>query len=276
MGKKALVVISFGTSHLDTRKKTIEACENVIKEKFKEMDFFRAWTSRMIISKLKKRYNEHILFPDELLEQLSNEGYEEIYIQSLHLLCGEEYNKLLGIIDRYRDRFNKVVVGRPLFYTLEDYDDTASIIREISLNDLRLDDLENESERDIYKRRKFDEAVVWMGHGTEHLVHPTYAALDYRMRIADIPVYIGAIEGHPEIDDVIVQLKRDGIKKIHLRPLLLVAGDHAKNDMAGDDEDSWKNVLINHGFEVDVHIQGLGEFEKIQNKFAENLLEEYN
>lgn len=260
--KKALVVVSFGTSYIETRKKTIEACEKSLSREFSDFDFYRAWTSRMIIKKLKIRDNEHIMFPDELLEKLYTDGYEEVYIQSLHLICGEEYNKLLDIVEVYRGKFKKIIVGRPLLTSLEDYDDIVDFISETCARDTEKDGEGVKS------------ATVWMGHGTDHIAHSAYAALDYRLKVKDIPSYVGTVEGYPELDEVISFLKKDGIKKVHLRPFLLVAGDHAQNDMAGEDDDSWLNILKKEGYDVEVHLEGIGEFESIQNKFVENLKEE--
>lgn len=260
--RKALVVISFGTSHIDTRKKTIEACENMLKEEFAHMDFYRAWTSKMIIRKLKKRDNEDIMYPDELLEKLYLEGYKEVYIQSLHIICGEEYHKLMNIVSKYKDKFDKIILGRPLLSNLDDYDMMADFISKVVEIDLKED-----------KKNNVKAATVYMGHGTEHSSHSAYAALEYRLRRKEVPSYIATVEGHPSIEDLLFFLKKDGIKKIHLRPLLLVAGDHAKNDMAGDEEDSWKNILEKEGFEVEIHLEGLGEFKEIQKKFVYNIRE---
>ena len=181
--KRALVVVSFGTSYLETRKKTIEACEKKLINTFQEFDFYRAWTSRMIIKKLKNRDNEHIMFPDELLEKLYIDGYREIYIQSLHLICGEEYNKLLNIVDKYRSKFDSIVVGRPLLTNLDDYDEVADFLRDVYIKDV---------ENDVDKDKS---ATVWMGHGTEHVAHSAYSALDYRLRLKNIHSYIGTVEG---------------------------------------------------------------------------------
>ncbi len=259
--EKALVVISFGTSHMDTRKKTIEACEKKLREEFKDMDFYRAWTSKMIIKKLKKRDKEEIMYPDELLEDLYLKGYKNVYIQSLHIICGEEYHKLKEIVSRYEDKFESIVLGRPLLSDLEDYDMMADFVESLVKEDIKNDENPQKS------------ATVWMGHGTEHEAHSAYAGLEYRLRRKSLPSYIGTVEGHPSLEDVLFFLKKDGIEKIHLRPLLLVAGDHAKNDMAGDEEDSWKNIFEKEAFQVQVHLEGLGEFAQIQEKFASNLKE---
>ncbi|SFE32843.1 cobalt-factor II C(20)-methyltransferase [Peptostreptococcus sp. D1] len=264
--KKALLVVSFGTSYVETRRKTIEACENKLIERFPEMDFFRAWTSRMVIKKIKNRDDEHILFPDEALEKILEKGYREVYVQSLHLICGEEYHKLLYVIEKYRDKFDKLEIGRPLLTNLEDYNELAAFIERVSIDDC---------EKDI--QNKIKTATVWMGHGTEHMSHSAYAALDYRLRLKEIPAYIGTVEGYPELEEVIVLLKKAKFEKVHLRPLLLVAGDHATNDMANsNEEDSWYSILKSNGFDVEVHLQGIGEFEFIQNKFVGNLCDEIN
>lgn len=255
--EKALLVISFGTSHMDTRKKTIEVCERKLMDAFPEYDFFRAWTSKMIIKKLKYRDKEEILYPSQALDMLLEKGYREVYIQSLHLICGEEYNKMVNIIDNYRHKFDKLIVGRPLLTSLDDYDYVTDFIRDVSLED---------TEHDVNRS-----ASVWMGHGTGHMAHSAYAAMDYRLSRRSIKAYIGTVEGYPELEDIIFFLKKDGIEKLHLRPFLLVAGDHAKNDMAGDDEDSWLNILKREGFDVEVHMEGIGEFVPVQDKFVENL-----
>ncbi|WAW15103.1 sirohydrochlorin cobaltochelatase [Peptostreptococcus equinus] len=256
--RKALLVISFGTSHPDTRKKTIEACEKLIKNNIKNYDFYSAWTSTMIIKKLSKN-GEIIEYPSQTLQKLVKIGYKDILIQSLHIINGQEYEKLLEIIKIFRDKFDSIKIGRPLLSKLEDYDEVVDFIEEVT----KYDNIEN----------KLDTATLWMGHGTEHTAHSSYAGLEYRLRKREIKSYIGTVEGHPSIEDVIYFMKKDGINKVNLRPFLLVAGDHAKNDMAGQDENSWLNRLKAEGFKVKVHMEGIGEFEKIQNIFLNHTLE---
>ena len=197
--RKALLVISFGTSHMDTRQKTIEACEKRLRDRFPDCDFYRSWTSKMIIKKLKTRDNEEVLYPSQALDLLLERGYKEVYIQSLHLICGEEYNKMMNIIDNYRHKFDKILVGRPLLTSLEDYDYVTDLIKEVSLEDTKLD----------LKRS----ASVWMGHGTGHQAHASYAAIDYRLSRNSIKAYLATVEGYPEIEDMIFFLKKDGIEK---------------------------------------------------------------
>lgn len=253
--KKAILVVSFGTSYHETRKKTIEACENKIKESFKDYDFYRAFTSGMIINKLKKRDNMFIDNPSEALEKLYNAGYQEVVVQSLHIICGDEYNKLKDMVVQYEDKFDKISIGRPLLTYIDDYRETVEAVK-----------------KDLDKM-DIDEAVVFMGHGTEHESHSSYPAIEYMFRDYGINAFVGTVEGYPELEQVIKKLKNRNIKTVDLLPFMLVAGDHAINDMASDEEDSWKTILEKEGFNVKVHVKGLGENPYIQEKFKNHALD---
>ena len=253
--KKAILVVSFGTSYHETRKKTIEACENKIKESFKDYDFYRAFTSGMIINKLKKRDNMFIDNPSEALEKLYNAGYQEVVVQSLHIICGDEYNKLKDMVAQYEDKFDKFSIGRPLLTYIDDYRETVEAVK-----------------KDLDKM-DIDEAVVFMGHGTEHESHSSYPAIEYMFRDYGINAFVGTVEGYPELEQVIKKLKNRNIKTVDLLPFMLVAGDHAINDMASDEEDSWKTILEKEGFNVKVHVKGLGENPYIQEKFKNHALD---
>lgn len=253
--KKAILVVSFGTSYHETRKKTIEPCENKIKESFPGYDFYRAFTSGMIINKLRKRDNMEIYNPLEVLEQLYKAGYEEVVVQSLHIICGEEYNKLKDMVQEYKDKFERISLGRPLLTYIDDYRETVEAVKQ---------DLE---EMDI------DEAIVFMGHGTEHESHSSYPAIEYMFRDYGLNAYVGTVEGYPELEHVIKKLKNKNVKIVDLMPFMLVAGDHAINDMASDEEDSWKTILEEEGFKVKTHLRGLGENPYIQEKFKNHALD---
>ena len=253
--KKAILVVSFGTSYHETRKKTIEACENKIKESFKDYDFYRAFTSGMIINKLKKRDNMFIDNPSEALEKLYNAGYKEVVVQSLHIICGDEYNKLKDMVAQYEDKFDKISIGRPLLTYIDDYRETVEAVK-----------------KDLDKM-DIDEAVVFMGHGTEHESHSSYPAIEYMFRDYGINAFVGTVEGYPELEQVIKKLKNRNIKTVDLLPFMLVAGDHAINDMASDEEDSWKTILEKEGFNVKAHVKGLGENQYIQEKFKNHALD---
>ena len=227
--KKAILVVSFGTSYHETRKKTIEVCENKIKESFKDYDFYRAFTSGMIINKLKKRDNMFIDNPSEALEKLYNAGYQEVVVQSLHIICGDEYNKLKDMVAQYEDKFDKISIGRPLLTYIDDYRETVEAVK-----------------KDLDKM-DIDEAVVFMGHGTEHESHSSYPAIEYMFRDYGINAFVGTVEGYPELEQVIKKLREYNIKTVDLLPFMLVAGDHA--------------------------IKGLGENPYIQEKFKNHALD---
>ncbi|WP_315169359.1 sirohydrochlorin cobaltochelatase [Metaclostridioides mangenotii] len=250
--KKAVLVVSFGTSYHETREKTIDVCENKIKDSLSGYDFFRAYTSNMIIRKLKNRDGIHIENPIEALTRMSDEGYDEVLVQTLHIICGEEYNKLKDQIEELSYKFKKITLGRPLLTTIDDYKETANAIK------WQIPEM------------GYDEAVVFMGHGTDHESHSAYPAIEYAMRDDEINTYVGTVEGYPELEHVIKKLKKDKIKKVHLMPFMLVAGDHAINDMASNEEDSWKTILEESGYDVKVYLQGLGENPEIQNIFEKH------
>ncbi|MFR4808336.1 MAG: sirohydrochlorin cobaltochelatase, partial [Peptostreptococcus anaerobius] len=168
--KKALLVVSFGTSYADTRKLTIEACEDKIRQEFKDHDFFRAWTSRKIIKKLKEKENTIIKFPDEVMEEIYQAGYDEVLVQSLHIINGEEFDKIKDICRYYKDKFDKIVLGRPLLSSPKDYDEVTDIIEKMARENL------GDNPED-------GEVLVLMGHGTEHVAHASYAGLEYRIKV---------------------------------------------------------------------------------------------
>ena len=253
--KKAVLVVSFGTSYHETRKKTIEVCERKISEKLEEYDFYRAFTSNMIINKLKKRDNMFIDNPVEALQKLADAGYEEVVVQTLHIICGEEYNKLKEQVESFKPKFKKIALGRPLLTTIDDYRETVDAVKK---------------QLDIIQP---DEAVVFMGHGTTHESHSAYPALEYMFRDNDMNVYIGTVEGYPELEQVIKKLKADNIKTVDVMPFMLVAGDHATNDMASDEEDSWKSNFESKGVfnSVECQIEGLGSIEELQNLYVSHI-----
>ena len=252
--KKGIIVVSFGTSYEKTRKLCIESIENRIKEQYKDYLVLRAFTSQMVINKLKKRDNYIVDNPREALEKMKEEKIEEIYIQPLHIILGHEYEKLLGQVEEFieeNDNFS-IKVGKPLLYEDTDYHK--------AVGGLELSDMGEK------------EAIIFMGHGTNHEVDISYEKLEKVFREKGHEnVYIGTVEGKITIEDIISKLKSNDIEKIILRPFMLVAGDHAINDMASEDEDSWASILKSNGFDVESQIKGLGEIEAIQNIYLEHL-----
>ncbi|RQD74754.1 MAG: precorrin-4 C(11)-methyltransferase [Halanaerobium sp. MSAO_Bac5] len=252
--KKAILVVSFGTSYHQTRKKTIKACENKIAEKFSQYDLKRAFTSQMIIDKLQERDGITVDNPEQALQKLYEEGYQEVIVQPLHIINGSEVHDLIRTVKPFKNNFRKLKWGNALLSKTSDYFDMAEILKAEIKNDQQ------------------DQAVVLMGHGSSHAANSDYAALDYVLKERAMEnYYVGTVEGYPEIEVVIEQLKKKDYKKVKLAPFMLVAGDHAQNDMAGEDKDSWKNSLEKAGYEVEIHLQGLGEYEGVQAKYAEKV-----
>ncbi|NLK44323.1 MAG: sirohydrochlorin cobaltochelatase [Tissierellia bacterium] len=242
--KKGIIIASFGTTYQNTRKLCIESIENLIKERY-EKDYLvlRAFTSQMVINILKKRDNIHVFNPDEAMREMKDQGIEEIYIQPLHIIPGHEYEKLT----KY-----DVKLGLPLLSLQNDY---IRIVESIEINELG-----------------DNEALVFMGHGSNHEADEVYEILENTYHEKGFTnVFIGTVEGSKTIEDIIKELKEKDIKKIKLKPFMLVAGDHVVNDMASEDDDSWKSILEREGFQVEVCLRGLGEYKLIQDIFLEHL-----
>lgn len=257
--KKALLVVSFGTSYEDTMKKNIEAIENDIAREFQDRKFARAFTSGMIMKKLKSRDGIHIDNVREALEKLVNEGYDDILIQATHIMNGDEYDKMLEQIADFEDKVN-IKVGEALLTSSKDYDEVVSALCSEGFSDELADK---------------DTAIVLMGHGTGHFADAAYAALDYRFKVSGHRnVFVATVEGYPELDTILPQIKELAPKKVVLMPFMVVAGDHAKNDMAGDEEDSWKNVFEGLGYEVKCVLKGIGELPSIRKIYVEHAKEQ--
>ena len=253
--KKAIVVVSFGTSHEDTRKKTIEAIERGIAETFKDYQVFRAFTSKIIIKKL--RENENMIVPTvkEAMEKLVEEGYTDVVIQPTHIINGIENENMLEDLSFYAKRFSSFRIGKPLLSDIEDYKQLVNCIVE---------------ENHVGE----EEAILLMGHGTSHHANAVYPAVDYTFRAEGYSnIYMATVEGYPTIEDAMGLMEKNNYKKVILIPFMIVAGDHAKNDMAGDEEDSWKSILEKAGYEVDCKLQGLGELEVVQEMFVRHIKE---
>ena len=251
--KKAILVVSFGTTYPETRKKTIEACETRIAQAYPEYDMYRAFTSNMVIGRIKKQEGLSINTTTQALKKLKSEGYEEVIVQPLHVITGSEYHKILKQASAFKDEFEKFEISRPLLTYHRDYEKVIVALK------------------DLTAPLKEHEAMVLMAHGSEHPSFATYACLDHMMK--EEPVQICCVESYPHLDGTIAELKAQGKTHLHLYPFMLVAGDHATKDMASDEEDSWKSQLIRAGFVVEPHLVGLGESSKIQDIYLSHLQE---
>ncbi len=250
--KKAILVVSFGTSYPDTRKLTIEACEEKIDKAFPEYEKRRAFTSDIIIKKIKEQENTQIDTPKEALTKLKEEGFSEVVVQPLHVINGEEYDELAVEVENFKKDFDKIIMGKALLSSVEDYEKVAKALKA------------------QMPETKEKEAVVFMGHGTPHDANAAYACLDYMFEDMGMKAFIGTVEGYPALDQVIKKLKENNIEKVTLMPLMVVAGDHASNDMAGEEEDSWKTILKKEGFVVETYLHGMGENAGIQEIYVEH------
>ena len=254
MSKKALLVVSFGTS-FDEALPAIVNIEETCKKAFPEYDFFRAFTSGMIIRKLKKTRQQIIHSPEEIMEQLAGAGYEEVICQPTHIINGMEYEKMMNMLAPYKAKIPLIRVGTPLLTEEEDYKKACEIV----MKEIKLPMAE-------------DEAFVLMGHGTEHFANSAYCQFENMLRdLGYENTYVGTVEGFPGLDYVIRRLKLRQIKKVYLMPLMIVAGDHARNDLAGAEEDSWDSILKAEGFETQIILKGLGEIDAIAEMFVEHL-----
>jgi len=251
-GKKAILVVSFGTSYSDTRALTIDATEAKYREMYPDYEIVRAFTAQTIIDILEDRDGIEVMNVEEAFKYLKDEKFSDVTVQPTLVMNGAEYDDMIKVIEEEKENFISLKVGSPLLTHVEDYQAVVEALRD-------------EVEMSIQEE---DEAVVFMGHGTHHHANSTYAALEYYFHDAGLKnVFVGTVEGYPIIDDVIERLNENNIKKVTLYPFMIVAGDHAENDMAGDEEDAWKTILKNEGFEVVTVLRGLGEDEAIQEIF---------
>jgi sirohydrochlorin cobaltochelatase len=259
--KKAILVVSFGTTYADTRKATIEAIENKIRAAFPDYKVCQAFTSRIIIKRLAERDGLNFDTEKQALDRLKADGYTEVVVQPLHIQAGEEYEKILNAVASYDKAFTKISIGRPLLYYTgqegEKPDDYSIVTQAIQSQLPKL------GTRD---------AVAFMGHGGVHPANTAYAALQLKLQDAGLKnVFVFTVEGYPTAENLRAQLKKNKIKKVTLMPFMLVAGDHANNDMAGDEEDSFKSQLQKAGFQVETSVRGLGENAAVQDIYVQHV-----
>lgn len=251
-----VLVVSFGTSYNDSRDITIGAVEEAISAAHPEYEVRRAFTAQIIIDKLAERDGLDIDNVTDALDGAVADGFQNLIVQPTHLMDGLEYHDLIEELATYQSDFAHISVGKPLLTSNEDY---AGVIAAITEATKEYDDGET--------------AIVFMGHGTEAASNEVYGIMQDKLIAAGYEnYYIGTVEAEPGLEDVMAALKEKGsYKKVVLEPLMVVAGDHANNDMAGDEEDSWKTALEAEGYEVECVLKGLGELEGIQKLYVEHL-----
>lgn len=252
--KKAILAVSFGTSHNDTRKVTIDAIEDDMKAAFPDYALYRAWTSKMIIKKLKNRHGVSICTVKEAMEQMKQDGITDVLVQPTHVINGIENDLMKEDALSFRDEFHSISFGEPL---LTSEQDSLDVIHAIT----------NEFS-DLQK----DEVLVLMGHGTTHYANAIYAALDYTFKDQGFKnIFLGTMEAYPSMETLMKMVKEYNPKKVILAPFMIVAGDHAKNDMAGDNPESWYSQFVAAGFETKTIVKGLGQYPGIRKILVEHL-----
>ncbi len=254
IGEKELLVVSFGTSYNDSRRLTIGAIEQALEEAFPDWSVRRAFTSQIIIDHVKDRDGEEIDNVKEALDRAVDNGVKELLVQPTHLMNGLEYNDLVDEIASYSDAFEKVYIGEPLLTSDDDFTKVKSAICHATVG---YDD--------------GDTAICFMGHGTEADSNAIYAKMqDLLTATGTEHYYVGTVEATPSVDDVIALVEKGSYSRVVLRPLMVVAGDHANNDMAGDEEDSWKSRFEAEGYQVEPVVSGLGEIPEIREIYVEH------
>ena len=256
--KDAIVVMTFGTTFAENRAKTINATIEGIKAAHPGVKVVTAYTSHIIIDRVAA--NEGIKYPtpEEALAQLKAEGYTRVALTTLDVIPGMEYNYKLGVFNSYKQNFKKMTIGTPLMYWQgqeEQADDVTEVLEAFATQ---------------FPKTKKGEGIVMMAHGTPNIANAYYAVIQEKLQEMGYDnVFIETVEGWPSMETIIPKLKAKKIKKVTIMPFMMVAGDHANNDMAGSEEDSHKSILEKEGIKVEAYIHGLGENEAVRNVFVE-------
>lgn len=276
IGENELLVVSFGTSFNDSRVADISGVEKKLQEAYPDWSVRRAFTAQIIINHVQARDDEKIDNMEQALERAVSNGVKNLVVQPTHLMHGAEYDELVDAVNNYKDKFETVTVAEPLLGEVgsdatavnDDKKNVAEAITAEAVKTAGYDSLDAAKEDGT--------AFVFMGHGTSHSAKVSYSQMAAQMsELGYENVFIGTVEGEPEetaCENVINNVKEAGYKKVVLRPLMVVAGDHANNDMAGDDEDSWKSQFEASGAfdKIDTQIAGLGEIDAIQQIYVDH------
>lgn len=252
---KAILVVSFGTSFNESRKRTIEAVERAVAERFEGFEVRRAFTSGTIIRLLRNRDGVEVDDLREALKRLAEDGCRVLVVQPTFVMSGFEYDDMMGVVREYEGLFERVGYGKPLLSSAQDYDRMAGILAE---------------EANVYAGE--GTGVVFMGHGTEHEANCGYGRLSRRLETLGFEnCIVGTMGAKPSLEDVMAKLEGRRARRVVLLPLMIVAGSHAARDMAGDQEGSWKYELEAKGYNVTCVIKGLGEYEKVRDMFVSHV-----
>ena len=268
IGENELLVVSFGTSFNDSRVADIKGIEDALQEANPDWSVRRAFTAQIIINHIQARDGEKIDNMDQALERAVANGVKNLVVQPTHLMHGAEYDEMCEVIDAYRDKFASVSIAEPM---LGEVGSDATVInadKEAVAKAITASAVADAGFESLDAAKEAGTAFVFMGHGTAHVAKVTYSQMSTQMQTLGYEnVFIGTVEGEPEetsCESVIEAVKAAGYTNVVLRPLMVVAGDHANNDMAGSEDDSWKTMFEAAGFTVDCQIAGLGEIADVQ------------
>ena len=276
IGENELLVVSFGTSFNDSRAEDVKGIEDALAEAYPDWSVRRAFTAQIIINHVEARDDEVIDNMQQALDRAVENGVKNLVVQPTHLMHGAEYDEMTEAINEYKDKFESVAIAEPMLGEVGDdatviNDDKKAVAQAITdeaCKEAGFDSMDAAAEAGT--------AFVFMGHGTSHTANVTYDQMQTQMEDLGFKnAFIGTVEGEPEdtaCDKVIEKVKEAGYKNVVLRPLMVVAGDHANNDMAGDDEDSWKSQFVASGNfdKVDCQIEGLGRIEAVEKLYVEH------
>ena len=254
IGEKELLVVSFGTSYNDSRRLTVGAIENDLEKAFPDFSVRRGFTSNIIIDHVNKRDNILIDDVDAAMNRAVDNGVKTLVVQPTHLMHGLEYDELEEEVGNYADAFDQVVFGEPL---LSSDDDFAKVEKAITEWTAEYDDGKT--------------AICFMGHGTEADSNEVYQKMqDLLTKDGYANYFVGTVEATPSLEDVLAKVQAGDYERVVLEPLMVVAGDHANNDMAGDEDGSWKKTFEDAGYQVECLVRGLGENEAIRQIYVEH------
>ena len=272
IGENELLVVSFGTSFNDSRVEDIGGIEKALIEANPDWSVRRAFTAQIIINHVQARDGEKIDNVDQALDRAVANGVKNLVVQPTHLMHGAEYDELVEALDNYKDKFETVTVAEPLLGEVGSdasvvNDDKAKVAEAITAEAVKTAGFDS-----LDAAKEDGTAFVFMGHGTDADSNEVYAKLQEKLTADGFEhYYIGTVEATPSLDDIKAALKEAGTyKKVVLEPLMIVAGDHANNDMAGDEDGSWKKEFEKAGYDVTCLVRGLGELEPIQKLFVEH------
>ena len=255
--KTGILLVSFGTSYPEAQG-ALDHIESQVGKAFPETEIHWAFTSKIIRKKLREK-GHYVDSPAEALAKMGDEGFTKVAVQSLHVIPGEEYENLQKTVNAFKHipkGVNSLALGKPLLYK---HEDIAAVCREL--------------EKTFPQGRGAKDAIVLMGHGTNHPSNIFYPGVQYYLWQQSPHYFLATVEGYPSLDDVLPKLKKQQMKTVWLIPFMSVAGDHARNDMAGEEPDSWKSVLEAEGYEVKIVMQGLAEYDELVNIWINHLKE---